>query len=137
MSNINNILAKIEKADKLNSVKLENHRVELALNDEIARQVKSNQDAYNNYLKAKNTIDKSVAAMKAAVTLILNNKDWGKKKAAEAQKYKAQLDKLSKELGVNLAGSEPDKALSTLFMIAEDGGGVITDAITAINSIGK
>jgi len=137
MSSINNILAKIEKADKLNEVKLASHRIDLALAEDLARQVKSNQDAYNQYLKAKTAIEKSLTSLKPAITLILNNKDWGKKKLAEAQKYKAQLDKLANELGVSLQGSEPDKALSTLFMIAEDGGGAITDAVALINSIGK
>jgi hypothetical protein len=87
------------------------------------------------YAKHKATVEKSVAAMKASVEMLKLNKDWGKKNLAVAQKYKAQLDKLSKELGVNLQGSEPDKLLSELFMYSEDVQGDIDDALAALNLI--
>lgn len=136
MSNINNILSKIEKANKAQEIKLASHKVDLALADDLKAAVKKSQSSAAMYAKHKATIDKSIAAMKASADMIRNNKDWGKKALADAQKYKAQLDKLSKELGVNLQGSEPDKLLSELFMYAEDVQGDINDALAALKTIG-
>ena len=42
---------------------------------------------------------------------------------------------LSKELGINLVGSEPDKLLSDLFMYAEDIQGDIDDALNAVRTL--
>lgn len=136
MSNINNILDKISKGYKAEEVKLATHKIDLALADDLKAAVKNSQSSAAMYAKAKATIDKSIAAMKASADMIRNNKDWGKKASADAQKYKAQLDKLSKELGVNLAGSEPDKLLSELFMYVEDVQGDIDDALAALKTIG-
>ncbi len=60
---------------------------------------------------------------------------WGKKALANAQKFKGQFDKLAKELGVNLSGSEADKLISEYFMLAEDGQGDIDDALAILNTI--
>lgn len=124
-----------EKLFRNNETQLATHEIQLALADELKSAVKSAQASAAMYAKHKATVEKSVAAMKASVEMLKLNKDWGKKVLANAQKYKAQLDKLSKELGVNLQGSEPDKLLSELFMYSEDVQGDIDDALATLNTI--
>ena len=134
---INNILKKIEKANEVESSKVElaKHEINLALADELKSTVKVFQGQVATYGKHKDVIVKSINAMKAASEAIKTNKDLGKKNLATAQKFRAQLDKLAKELGVNLQGSEPDKLLSELFMLAEDGQGDIDDALAILNTL--
>lgn len=134
---INNILKKIEKANEVESSKVElaKHDVNLALADELKTAVKNFQSQVSTYGKHKDVIVKSINAMKAASEAIKLNKDMGKKNLAVAQKYKAQLDKLAKELGVNLQGSEPDKLLSELFNLSTDLSDNIDAALAALNSL--
>jgi hypothetical protein len=135
MNTLENVFRLIDKANKIEETKLSSHKIELALADDLKKAVKDAQGSAAMFGKAKATIDKSIAAMKASADMIKNNKDWGKKASANAQKYKAQLDKLAKELGVNLVGSEPDKLLSELFMHVEDVQGDIDDALAALQTL--
>lgn len=126
------VYEKLFQADK---VELAKHEVNLALLDDLATAVKGSRGVAANYAKSKALIEKNVAAMKKAVEDLKINKDWGKKALANAQKFKGQFDKLSKELGVNLSGSEADKLLSEYFMLAEDGQGSIDDALAILKTL--
>ncbi len=126
------IYEKLFKADK---TKLAKHEVNLALLQDLQTYVKGTRTVTANYAKYKALIEKNVAAMKQAVESLRVNKDYGKKTLASAQKFKAQFDKLSKELGVNLTGSEADKLISELFMLAEDTDGIIEDALASLNAL--
>lgn len=134
---INNILKKIEKATEVESSKVElaKHEVNLALADELKSAVKVYQGQVTTYGKYKDVIVKSINAMKAASEAVKINKDLGKKNLATAQKFKAQLDKLAKELGVNLQGSEPDKLLTELFNLSTDVSDNIEEALRALNTL--
>ena len=118
-----------------NKVQLASERVELALADELKTYVKNANQATAQYAKQKAAILKNVLALNELSKDMILNKDYGKKVLASAAKYKAQLDKLSKELGVSLAGSEPDKLVSEAFMLGEDVQGHIDDALSALKSI--
>lgn len=134
---INNILKKIEKANEVESSKVElaKHEINLALADELKSTVKVFQGQVATYGKHKDVIVKSINAMKAASEAIKTNKDLGKKNLATAQKFRAQLDKLSKELGVNLQGSEPDKLLTELFNLSTDVSDNIEEALRALTTL--
>lgn len=134
---INNILKKIEKANEVESskVKLAKHEINLALADELKSAVKVFQGQVATYGKHKDVIVKSINAMKAASEAVKTNKDLGKKNLATAQKFRAQLDKLAKELGVNLQGSEPDKLLTELFNLSTDVSDNIEEALRALTTL--
>ena len=131
------ILDKINKAYEIeaNKTELGTHQVHLALLDELKVYAKNGAKDAVDYKKRKDAILKNVAALQEVVKIVALNKDYGKKALSTAQKYKAQMDKLSKELGINLVGSEPDKLLSDLFMYAEDIQGDIDDALNAVRTL--
>jgi hypothetical protein len=131
------ILDKINKAYEIeaNKTELGTHQVHLALLDELKVYVKNGAKDAVDFKKRKDAILKNVAALQEVVKVVALNKDYGKKALSTAQKYKAQMDKLSKELGINLVGSEPDKLLSDLFMYAEDTQGDIDDALNAVRTL--
>ena len=132
-----NILDKINKAYEVEATKTElgTHQVQLALLDELKVYAKNTAKYSAEYTKKSAAIIKNVAALQAILKDVSVNKDYGKKVLANAQKYKAQMDKLSKELGINLQGSEPDKLLSELFMLGEDTQGRIDDALNAVRTL--
>jgi hypothetical protein len=134
---MNNILDKINKAYEIeaNKTELGTHKVHLALLDELKVYAKNGAKDAVDFKKRKDAILKNVAALQEVLKLVALNKDYGKKALSTAQKYKAQMDKLSKELGINLVGSEPDKLLSDLFMYAEDIQGDIDDALNAVRTL--
>jgi hypothetical protein len=131
------ILDKINKAYEIEATKTElgTHQVHLALLDELKVYAKNGAKDAVDYKKRKDAILKNVAALQEVVKIVALNKDYGKKALSTAQKYKAQMDKLSKELGINLVGSEPDKLLSDLFMYAQDIQGDIDDALNAVRTL--
>ena len=112
-------------------------KVDLALAQDVATRVKNYTAAYQKYLKSQGVINKNIDAVNALLTEILPNINSGKSMMAEAQKYRAQMDKLSKELGVPLTGSDLDKGISELYMIGDDLQGVMNDIQAKIKSIGK
>jgi len=112
-------------------------KVDLALAQDVAMRVKNYTAAYQKYLKSQGVINKNIDAVNALLTEILPNLNSGKAMMAEAQKYRAQMDKLSKELGVPLTGSDLDKGISELYMIGDDLQGVMNDIQAKIKSIGK
>ena len=131
-----NILDKINRADEIQSkVELGTHEVQLALLDELKVYAKNTAKYSAEYTKTSAAIIKNVATLQSLLKDVVVNKDYGKKVLANAQKYKAQMDKLSKELGINLQGSEPDKLLSELFTFGEDTQGRIDDALNAVRTL--
>lgn len=131
-----NILDKINKADEIQSkVELGKHEVQLALLDELKVYAKNTAKYAADYKKKSEAIKKNVSALQELLKDVAVNKDYGKKVLANAQKYKAQMDKLSKDLGINLQGSEPDKLLSEIFMLGEDAQGNIDDALNAVRTL--
>jgi hypothetical protein len=132
-----NILDKINKAYEVeaNKVELGTHQVHLALLDELKVYAKNTAKYAADYKKKSEAIKKSVATLQGLLKDVSVNKDYGKKVLANAEKYKAQMDKLSKELGINLQGSEPDKLLSEVFMLGEDAQGNIDDALSAVRTL--
>lgn len=127
------VLEKLAKFEK--QVELSEMKVDLALYDEIKVRAKQSAARVAQFNKQKALIIKTVAALNEASKDIILNKDYAKKLLADAKKYQAQMEKLSKELGVSLKGSEPDKLLSDLFMYAEDSQGDIDDALAALKTI--
>ena len=112
-------------------------RVDLALAQDVATRVKNYTASYQKYLKSQGVINKNVDAINALLETILPNLNSGKAMMAEAQKYRAQMDKLSKELGVPLTGSDLDKGISELYMIGDDLQGVMNDIQSKLKTIGK
>jgi len=98
MSNINNILSKIEKANKIEEVKLANHRVELGLRDDIIA-------GFQKYLGQRDAAKKAISKAENVVIDAYNNY------AALAGAANATLGDLNtlkakaKELGIDL---DPD-----------------------------
>lgn len=127
------VLEKLAKFEK--NVELAEVKVDLALYDEIKVRAKQSAARVTQFAKQKALILKTVAALNEASKDIILNKDYAKKLLTAAKTYQAQMEKLSKELGVSLKGSEPDKLLSDLFMYAEDSQGDIDDALAALKTI--
>lgn len=131
---LNEVFKKVADIER-NATELASHKVDLALMGELAIAVKQAKDAAGKYAKSKDKISKAVASIKDDIAALKLNKDYGKKVLTNAAKFKGQLDKLSKELGTPLQGSEPDKLLSELFMLGEDAQGTIDDALSLLNTI--
>lgn len=131
---LNEVFKKVADIER-NATELASHKVELALADELVTAVKQATQAATSYAKSKDKITKAINSIKGDIDALKLNKDYGKKVLANAAKYKAQFDKLSKDLGVSLQGSEPDKLLSQLYMVAEDVQGDIDDALAMVNTI--
>ena len=112
-------------------------KVDLALAQDVATRVKNYTATYQKHLKSQGVINKNIDAINALLTTILPNVNNGKAWMAEAQKYRAQMDKLSKELGVPLTGSDLDKGISELYMLGDDMQGVMDDIVAKIKTIGK
>ena len=112
-------------------------KVDLALAQDVATRVKNYTATYQKYLKSQGVINKNIDAINALLTEILPNVNSGKAMMAEAQKYRAQMEKLSKELGVPLTGSDLDKGISELYMIGDDLQGVMNDIVAKVKTIGK
>jgi uncharacterized protein YjbK len=127
------VLDKLAKFES--NVELAEVKVDLALYDEIKVRAKQSATRVTQFAKQKALILKTVASLNEASKDIILNKDYAKKLLAAAKTYQAQMEKLSKELGVSLKGSEPDKLLSDLFMYAEDSQGDIDDALAALKTI--
>ena len=131
-----NILDKINRADEIQAkVELGTHQVNLALLDDVKLYAKNGAKEAVEFKKKKDAILKSVATLQDLLKNVVNNKDYGKRLLGNAQKFKGQMDKLSKELGVNLQGSELDKLLSDLFMYAEDTQADIDQALNAVRTL--
>jgi hypothetical protein len=98
MSNINNIFARLEKADKAQETKLASHKVELALRDDII-------GGFQKYLGQRDAAAKAISKAEDAVINAYNNY------AALAGAANATLGDLNtlktkaKELGIDL---DPD-----------------------------
>jgi hypothetical protein len=138
---INNILKKIEKANEVESSKVElaKHEVDLALTDDVKNTLKAAADFYKGILKANDTIKKNIASINQSLkaSKVDINPKWGTGTLGIAKKYQAQMDKTAKELGVSLKGSELDKQISELYNLAESGQGLIDDLNAALRTIGK
>jgi len=134
MSELDRVYKQLFKKEEVN---LASQEIKLAVSDEIKFHVKSASQFAADVAKKKAIILKNVAAINDAYKTIAPNQQWGKKVLANADKFKASLDKLSKELGISIQGSEPDKLLSELYMLAQDGQGDIDDINSALKSIGK
>ena len=134
MSELNRVYNQLFKDENVN---LSSQEIKLALTDDIKYQVKYSGQFVADVAKRKAIILKSVAAINDAYKLIAPNTGWGKKAEANAAKLKANLDKLSKELGISVQGSEPDKMLSELYNIISTGQGDIDDILNALKTIGK
>jgi DNA mismatch repair ATPase MutS len=131
---LNEVFKKVADIER-NATELASHKVDLALMGELATAVKQAKDVAGKYSKSKDKISKAIASIKDDIAALKLNKDYGKKVLTNASKFKGQLDKLSKELGTPLQGSEPDKLLSELFMLGEDVQGTIDDALSMLNTI--
>lgn len=127
------VLSKLAKFES--NVELAEVKVDLALYDEIKVRAKQASDVATKFAKQRALIVKTVATLNEASKDIVLNKDYAKKLLTSAKTYQTQLEKLAKELGVNLKGSEPDKLLSDLYMYAEDSQGDIDDALAALKTI--
>lgn len=112
-------------------------KVDLALAQDVQNSIKGNTAFYTKISKAQVAINKNVDAINALMADIIPNMGFGKAVGATATKYKAQMDKLSKELGVSLEGSDLEKGIRELFMIADDSQGVLNDIQSKLKTIGK
>jgi hypothetical protein len=134
MSELDRVYKQLFKDQEVN---LASHEIKLALADDIKFQVNSSRRFAADVAKKKLIILKSVAAINDAYKNIAINTGWGKKMEATASKLKTNLDKLSKELGISIQGSEPDKLISEFYDIISSGQGDIDEIVAAIKSIGK
>jgi hypothetical protein len=126
-----------EKIAKLGKTELSAVDVKLSLMTQMQGGIKQLTEWSKKSVKAKATIEKAAATINAAYKDIALNKGFWQGAQKTAEKYKAQMDKLSGELGVNLKGSDLDKMLSDIYMLIEDGQGDFNDIEMAMKSIGK
>lgn len=141
MNTLKNVYEKIAKAEAVESKKVElaNHKIELALFDDIKNTLK-NQAVYNNkIIKANAAVAKSVQAINAAMkdANIIVNKTMGKNVLTTAQKFQSELDKTAKQLGVNMQGSDIQKQIIELSNIAEQMQDNIDEIYDLLKTVGK
>lgn len=135
---LNEVFKKVSDI-KPESVELESHKVELALNDDaknLLKQVNTQANVMSKLLvNVKKSVDSINSSLKSAN--VLANKNLGKTYLGMANKLQAQYLKTEKDLGISLKGSEIDKQISQIFMYAEDIQGSIDDVFSTLNQIGK
>jgi hypothetical protein len=106
MSTLNNILSKIEKADKLNDVKLASHRMNLGAAEDIAK-AKADLDGILKALpvesaKLKAADDNIAKAKVAAAKMITDSQSNADKAMAAANKYSDNVSKMLSKIGTTL-----------------------------------
>lgn len=126
-----------EIGNKLFKEDLSNHKIELGTIDEIKYQLKFISGLNDQYNKKDAIVQKSVAALNAAYKDIILNKDFQKKANSILDKLQASLVKQSSELGIDYKQLPAFKELMDAYEFADQVNDSITNAIGAVQSIGK
>lgn len=126
-----------EIGNKLFKEDLSNHKIELGTIDEIKYQLKFISGLNDQYNKKDAIVQKSVAALNAAYKDIILNKDFQKKANSILDKLQASLVKQSTELGIDYKQLPAFKELMDAYEFADQVNDSITNAIGAVQSIGK
>lgn len=127
----------IKKVYDAKKVELGTHKVDLAITDDIKAQAKIVSDFLKLVNKADTTIQKNVQAINAAYKPVAPNLGFGKQLAKRAQDLKGKFDKMAKDLGVNVQGTDADKQLSQLYSEISQIEDSITNIQDGFKAIGK
>jgi ABC-type nitrate/sulfonate/bicarbonate transport system substrate-binding protein len=127
----------IKKVYDAKKVELGTHKVDLAITDDIKAQAKIVSDFLKLVNKADTAIQKNVQAINAAYKPVAPNLAFGKQLAKRAQDLKGKFDKMAKDLGVNVQGTDADKQLSQLYSEISQIDDSITNIQDAFKAIGK
>ena len=126
-----------EIGNKLFKEELSNHKIELGTIDEIKYQLKFISGLNDQYNKKDAIVQKSVATLNSAYKDIILNKDFQKKANSALDKLQASLVKQAGELGVDYKQLPAFKELMDAYEFADQVNDSITNAIGAVQSIGK
>jgi hypothetical protein len=132
MKTLQSIYNKITDKTELTSQK-----VELATVDDIKYQLKFISGLNDQYNKKDAIVQKSVAALNAAYKDIILNKDYPKKAKSTLDKLQAALVKQTSDLGIDYKQLPAFKELMDAYSFADQINDSITNAIGAVQSIGK
>ena len=132
MKTLQSIYNKITDKTELTSQK-----VELATVDDIKYQLKFISGLNDQYNKKDAIVQKSVAALNAAYKDIILNKDYPKKAQSTLDKLQAALVKQTSDLGIDYKQLPAFKELMDAYSFADQINDSITNAIGAVQSIGK
>ncbi len=128
-------LEKLSKFEK--NVELAEVKVDLAITDDVKSELKVINDVLKRANDADNKIKKLTEQLNAAYKVVAPNTGFAKNKTSKVDGLYKNLDKLTKELGVDIKSTEAFKQL----MDAYDFLSQITDAYdnikVNISSIGK
>jgi ABC-type transporter Mla subunit MlaD len=119
------------------NVELAEVKVDLAVTDEVASELKSINQMLKMANDANNKIVKAAEQLNAAYKNVSQNLNYSKAKTARIDSLYKNLDKLAKELGVNVQSTDAFKGIQDAYQFL----GQIQDAFdnikTTIQTIGK
>lgn len=127
----------IKRVYDAKKVELGTHKVELAITDDIKSNAKMVSDFLKSVNKADLTIQKSVQAINSAYKPIAPNLGYGKKMLKVAQDLKNKFEKMAKDLGVNVQGTDADKQLSQMYSEISQIEDSLTNIQDGFKAIGK
>ena len=119
------------------NVELSEVKVDLAVTDEVASELKSINQMLKMANDANNKIVKAAEQLNAAYKNVSQNLNYSKAKTTRIDSLYKNLDKLAKELGVNVQSTDAFKGIQDAYQFL----GQIQDAFdnikTTIQTIGK
>lgn len=130
-----NVLEKLAKFES--NVELAEVKVDLAVTDEVASELKTINQMLKEANDANNKIVKAAEQLNAAYKKVAAGTGFAKTKTARIDSLYKNLDKLAKELGVNVQSTDAFKGIQDAYQFL----GQIQDAFdnikTTIQTIGK
>ena len=119
------------------NVELSEVKVDLAVTDEVASELKSINQMLKMANDANNKIVKAAEQLNAAYKNVSQNLNYSKAKTTRIDSLYKNLDKLAKELGVNVQSTDAFKGIQDAYQFL----GQIQDSFdnikTTIQTIGK
>ena len=118
-------------------VELSKMEVELAVTDQVSTLLKQVQKTLADYNKADNKIQAIAKQINDLYKPINANKGYAGRLTKIIDGHQKNAEKLFKELGVPMQGSDLQKQLSELYSLASQIDDTMSNAELAIKSIGK
>lgn len=118
-------------------VELSAERVELGVTDQVASLLKQVQKTLADYNKADAKIQALTKQLNDLYKPINANKGYGGRLTKIIDGHQKTAEKLFKELGVQMQGTDVQKQLAELYSLASQIDDTMSNADLAIKSIGK
>lgn len=118
-------------------VELSSEKIELAITDQVASLLKNVQKTLSDYNKADNKIQSLAKQINDLYKPMATNKGYAGRLTKIIDGHQKNAEKLFKELGISMSGTDVQRQLSELYDLASQIDDTMSNADNAIKSIGK